>query len=70
MSALSQIEYGEGDLKKAKQQFEKHYIISALEMNQGIIARTARWLGMERSNLYRKLNEYGIKNSKAEKDLK
>ena len=48
-------------LKDARDEFEKQYILSRLRDYAGNISRTAEALGVERSNLYRKLNAYGIK---------
>ena len=48
-------------LKDARDEFEKQYILARLREFAGNISRTAEALGVERSNLYRKLNAYGIK---------
>ena len=48
-------------LKDARDEFEKQYILARLRDFAGNISRTAEALGVERSNLYRKLNAYGIK---------
>jgi two-component system nitrogen regulation response regulator NtrX len=48
-------------LKEARDEFEKQYILARLRDFAGNISRTAEALGVERSNLYRKLNAYGIK---------
>jgi two-component system, NtrC family, nitrogen regulation response regulator NtrX len=48
-------------LREARDEFEKQYILSRLRDFAGNISRTADALGVERSNLYRKLNAYGIK---------
>jgi two-component system nitrogen regulation response regulator NtrX len=47
-------------LKIARQHFEKEYIARALLSCQGNVSRTARILGMERTNLHRKINQYAI----------
>jgi two-component system nitrogen regulation response regulator NtrX len=48
-------------LKEARDAFEKHYILLRLQEFGGNVSRTADALGVERSNLYRKLHAYGIK---------
>jgi two-component system, NtrC family, nitrogen regulation response regulator NtrX len=47
-------------LHEARDQFEKDYILKALAAQQGNISRTAEALGVERSNLYRKMRSFGI----------
>ncbi len=48
-------------LKEARDEFEKQYILSRLRALGGNVSRTAEALGVERSNLYRKLHAYGIR---------
>jgi len=47
-------------LSEARDQFEKDYILRTLAANQGNMSRTAEVLGVERSNLYKKLRAFGI----------
>jgi two-component system nitrogen regulation response regulator NtrX len=47
-------------LYEARDRFEREYILRALAMQQGNISRTAEALGVERSNLYRKMRGFGI----------
>jgi two-component system nitrogen regulation response regulator NtrX len=47
-------------LHEARDQFERDYILRALAAQQGNISRTADVLGVERSNLYRKMRGFGI----------
>jgi two-component system nitrogen regulation response regulator NtrX len=47
-------------LKEARDEFERQYILSRLKEFAGNVSRTADALGVERSNLYRKLHAYGI----------
>ncbi|HUO85338.1 MAG TPA: sigma-54 dependent transcriptional regulator [Thermoanaerobaculia bacterium] len=47
-------------LRDAREQFEREYILRKLRELGGNVSRTAEALGVERSNLYRKLNAYGI----------
>jgi len=47
-------------LHEARDRFERDYILRALAAQQGNISRTAESLGVERSNLYRKMRGFGI----------
>jgi two-component system nitrogen regulation response regulator NtrX len=47
-------------LYSARDQFEREYILRELANQQGNISRTAEALGVERSNLYRKMRAFGI----------
>jgi two-component system nitrogen regulation response regulator NtrX len=47
-------------LLEARDRFERDYILRALAAQQGNISRTAEVLGVERSNLYRKMRGFGI----------
>ena len=47
-------------LHDARDEFEKQYILRALAAQQGNMSRTAEVLGVERSNLYRKMRAFGI----------
>jgi two-component system nitrogen regulation response regulator NtrX len=47
-------------LHDAREQFERDYILRALAAQNGNISRTAEVLGVERSNLYRKMRAFGI----------
>ena len=47
-------------LLEARDRFERDYILKALAAQQGNISRTAEVLGVERSNLYRKMRAFGI----------
>jgi two-component system nitrogen regulation response regulator NtrX len=48
-------------LKEARDEFEKQFILAKLREFAGNVSRAADALGVERSNLYRKLNAYGIR---------
>jgi two-component system nitrogen regulation response regulator NtrX len=52
-------------LKEAREQFEKQYILDRLRELGGNVSRTADSLGVERSNLYRKMDAYGIRGEKS-----
>jgi two-component system nitrogen regulation response regulator NtrX len=47
-------------LHEARERFERDYILRTLAVQQGNISRTAEVLGVERSNLYRKMKSFGI----------
>jgi two-component system nitrogen regulation response regulator NtrX len=48
-------------LREARDEFEKQYILGRLRDFGGNVSRAAEALGVERSNLYRKLHAYGIR---------
>lgn len=45
----------------ARQEFERRYIIQALELGEGNIGRAAELIGLHRNTLSRKIAEYQIK---------
>jgi two-component system, NtrC family, nitrogen regulation response regulator NtrX len=47
-------------LADARERFEREYILQALAAQHGNISRTAEVLGVERSNLYKKMKAFGI----------
>ncbi|HLX08660.1 MAG TPA: sigma-54 dependent transcriptional regulator [Thermoanaerobaculia bacterium] len=47
-------------LREARDAFEKYFIERQLAALDGNVSRTAQLLGLERSNLYRKMRAYGI----------
>jgi len=47
-------------LKRARQQFEKEYIVYHLQQNDWGVSATARQLGIDKSSLYKKMRDYGI----------
>ena len=49
-------------LREARESFEKEYLISQLKKNGGNISKTAKFVGMERSALHRKLKLLGVKD--------
>jgi len=51
-----------GTLKQARASFEREFIAATLEHHHGRISDTARALGIQRTNLYRKLRALRIKN--------
>ncbi len=50
-----------GSLRAAREQFERDYILAALVEHRGRLGEVARALGVERTNLYRKMKHLGIR---------
>ena len=48
-------------LKEARESFEKEYLTTQLKKFGGNISKTAKFVGMERSALHRKLKMLGVK---------
>ena len=55
-------------LHAARDDFERQYILRALAAHHGNISRTAEALGVERSNLYRKMRSFGIAPRRVEEE--
>ena len=55
--------------KEAKWKFEKRYIEKKLKEFDGNISRTAEAIGLERSNLHRKIKSYGLDGKSADGDV-
>src|SRR4029079_10472521 len=55
-------------LHEARDRFERDYILRALAAHNGNISRTADALGVERSNLYRKMRGFGIAPARREEE--
>jgi two-component system nitrogen regulation response regulator NtrX len=55
-------------LHAARDQFEQQYILRVLAEQQGNMSRTAEMLGVERSNLYRKMRAFGLVPRRSEAD--
>ena len=49
-----------GSLQDVREAAEREYILKKLEETSGNVTRTAELLGLERSNLYRKMKTLGI----------
>ena len=58
-------ESGAMPLRQARARFEKQYILERLAANGGSLGLTARDLGIERTNLYRKMRQLGIQSKDA-----
>lgn len=53
-----------GTLKQARARFEREYITAVLEQHHGRISEAARALGIQRTNLYRKMRTLRIKSQR------
>ena len=49
-------------LREARESFEKEYLTTQIKKFGGIISKTAKFVGMERSALHRKLKLLGVKD--------
>jgi two-component system nitrogen regulation response regulator NtrX len=49
-----------GSLQEVREAAEREYILKKLDETNGNVTRTAELLGLERSNLYRKMRALGI----------
>jgi two-component system nitrogen regulation response regulator NtrX len=56
------VEEMEGTLREVREQFEKKFILRRLQETHWNITRAAERLGIERSNLHRKMKGYGIES--------
>lgn len=54
-------------LKEARMQFESRFILQSLQQNDWNISETARQLGIERTNLHRKMKQHDISRRKKER---
>ena len=59
MGSLSAPAYT-GTLKEAREAFERDYVAAALEQHRGRMTEVARTLGLQRTNLYRKLRQLSL----------
>ena len=53
-------------LKEGREAFERRFIIAKLREAGGNVVRAAELLGLERSNLYRKMRAYRIRAGELE----
>ena len=53
-------------LREAREEFERHYLLSQIKKFDGNISKTAKFVGMERSALHRKLKLLQVTSSDAE----
>ena len=55
-------------LREARARFERQYIAARLRANRGNLGDTARDLGIERTNLYRKMKQLGLQAPARERE--
>jgi len=61
-SVAPAVEVDQGDnFHEAREMFERHFLLQKLEMHAWNISRTAADIGMERSQLHRKIKSFGLK---------
>ena len=65
MPTISGADDGTLPLRLARARFERQYILYRLSANRGNLGNTAKDLGIERTNLYRKMKQLGIQASGA-----
>jgi two-component system, NtrC family, nitrogen regulation response regulator NtrX len=58
-----------GPLFEARDEWERRYIVAALAAHEGNISRTAEALGLERSNLYKKMRALSIAAARGHEEL-
>ncbi len=51
---------GGRNLRDARQEFEKEFILKTLKENDWNVSKCAQILGIERSHLHRKIKSFGI----------
>jgi two-component system nitrogen regulation response regulator NtrX len=60
LAAAATVSLPPASLADARERFEREYILQVLAEHHGNISRTAEALGVERSNLYKKMRGFGI----------
>ncbi|OPY13299.1 MAG: Transcriptional regulatory protein ZraR [Syntrophus sp. PtaU1.Bin005] len=55
-------DYVSGSFREAKMDFEKSYLAKKLREFEGNISKTAESIGLERSNLHKKIKAYGLES--------
>jgi two-component system nitrogen regulation response regulator NtrX len=56
-----------GPLKEARERFEREYVAAVLEQHHGRMAEAAKALGIQRTNLYRKVRQLAVKRPRGAK---
>ncbi|MCK5406896.1 MAG: sigma-54-dependent Fis family transcriptional regulator, partial [Candidatus Krumholzibacteria bacterium] len=60
-SALASVATARKTLQEARKEFERNMIFDALERNEWNVSRAADALGLERTNLHKKINQFGLR---------
>jgi DNA-binding NtrC family response regulator len=58
-----------GTLKEARECFERDYVAAVLDRHRGRMAEAARTLGLQRTNLYRKVRQLSVTRGSAKRQL-
>ncbi len=58
-----------GTLKEARERFEREYVAFVLEQHEGRMADAAKVLGIERTNLYRKVRQLSVGRANDRREL-
>lgn len=64
LDASAVAHHGSGTLRQARARFERDYIMAVLEQHRGRIGEAARALGIQRTNLYRKMRSLRVNRSR------
>jgi len=56
---------GGGTLREARERFEREYVAAVLEQHHGRMGEAARALGIQRTNLYRKVKQLSVTRKRA-----
>ncbi|SEM53855.1 two-component system, NtrC family, nitrogen regulation response regulator NtrX [Syntrophus gentianae] len=56
------LDFAAGSFREAKMDFEKSYLAKKLREFEGNISKTAESIGLERSNLHKKIKAYGLES--------
>ncbi|AEI14870.1 two component, sigma54 specific, transcriptional regulator, Fis family [Flexistipes sinusarabici DSM 4947] len=57
---METIIYRNDNLKKAKERFEKYYILKTLQNKKWNVSQSAKYLGIERTYLHKKIKDYSL----------
>ena len=66
VAAAALLDAGATSLRNARRAFERRYILMVLELNGWRVGATARALGLQRPNLYRKARQLSINLRRAD----
>src|SRR5262249_49671289 len=58
-----------GSLKEARERFEREYVAQVLDLHRGRMAEAAKTLGIQRTNLYRKVRQLSVQRRRRADDL-
>jgi DNA-binding NtrC family response regulator len=61
LDGRSEAPFYHGTLREAREQFERDYVKAVLEQHRGRMAEAAQALGLQRTNLYRKVRQLAVR---------